>query len=325
MSKLIKILSIDGGGIRGIIPAMLLAEIEKRTNKRIVELFDLIAGTSTGGILALGLNKPCPDPNSQGKPEFTAERLIDLYEQEGSKIFPLWLHKGMWTNIGRLFHAKYPLKNFEQILHTYFNEARLSESLKNVLITSYDIEYRRPHIFLSREAKNDPNLDFLMKKVARATAAAPTYFEPLKLERSDSVRDYYALVDGGVFANNPTLYAYTEAKRIYKDTNDFLVVSLGTGELAPRMPYEEARKWGWASWARPILNVVFDGISDAVHSQLQYLIPEDRYYRFQTELGVLGDEMDNAHPDNIKELKILADKMIFKEQKLLDEVCQLLL
>jgi len=89
-----KVLSIDGGGIRGIIPAMVLAEIERRTGKRIVEMFDLVAGTSTGGILALGLTKPGQD----SKPEYSAKKLIDLYEIEGGKIFsiPVWhrVHSG---------------------------------------------------------------------------------------------------------------------------------------------------------------------------------------------------------------------------------------
>jgi patatin-like phospholipase/acyl hydrolase len=89
-----KVLSIDGGGIRGLIPAMVLAEIERRTGKRIAEMFDLVAGTSTGGILALGVTKPGQD----GKPEYSAKKLIDLYETEGGKIFsiPVWhrIHSG---------------------------------------------------------------------------------------------------------------------------------------------------------------------------------------------------------------------------------------
>lgn len=318
---MIKILAIDGGGIRGIIPAMLLAEIERRTNKRIVELFDLIAGTSTGGILALGLNKP--DSNS-GKPQYTASKLVDLYEQEGGNIFPIWLYDSFWGKAGATSHPKYPFQGVERALHTYFGDVRLSESLKDVLITSYDLERRRPHIFLSRQTKNGSHENFLMKEVGRATSAAPTYFEPLKLNKSGS-SDYYALVDGGVFANNPALYAYAEAKRTYKDANDFLIVSLGTGELAPRMPYDKAKTWGLVEWAQPILSVVFDGVSDAVHSQLQQLISEDRYYRFQTTLTGMGDAMDNASKDNITALKNLADIMISDKERLLDEVCKLLL
>src|SRR5215210_4815135 len=103
-----KVLSIDGGGIRGIIPAMVLAEIEARTGKRSAEMFDLVAGTSTGGILALGLTKPGQD----GKPEYSAKKLIDLYETEGRKIFsiPVW-HRV--HSVGGLAEEKYPATGIE--------------------------------------------------------------------------------------------------------------------------------------------------------------------------------------------------------------------
>ena len=319
---MIKVLSIDGGGIRGIIPAVFLAEIERRTKRATVELFDLVAGTSTGGILALGLNKP--DLNSKGKPEYSAQTLVDLYEKEGSKIFRPDLLEGMWTTAGATLHPKYPYQGLEEILNTYFGTTLLSESLKDVLITSYDLERRRPHIFLSSEAKKEAGKDIPMKLVGRATSAAPTYFEPLKLNKPGST-NYYALVDGGVYANNPSLYAYAEVKRAWRDVNDCLLISLGTGELSLRMPYEEARTWGLAKWAQPILDVAFDGVSDAVHSQLQQLMPEDKYYRIQAKLLGVDERMDNARGNNITALKILADNVISDNDKLIEKLCELLL
>jgi len=163
-----------------------------------------------------------------------------------------------------------------------------------------------------------------MKLVGRATSAAPTYFEPLKLNKPNS-SDYYALVDGGVYANNPSLYAYAEAKRVHKEVNDFLLISLGTGELSLRMPYEEARTWGLAKWAQPILDVVFDGVSDAVHFQLQQLVPENKYYRIQSKLMGVDERMDNAKLDNIVALKVLADNVIQENDQLISKLCELLL
>ncbi|MEA5536169.1 patatin-like phospholipase family protein [Crocosphaera sp. XPORK-15E] len=320
--SMIKILSIDGGGIRGILPAMLLAEIENRTNKKTVELFDLIAGTSTGGILALGLNKP--DLTFKGKPKYSAQELVDLYEKEGTKIFRPDLLEGFWTDAGGTFHPKYPFEGLEQVLDTYFGDTRLSESLKDVLITSYDLERRRPQIFLSSQAKQKISEDFPMKLVGRATSAAPTYFEPLKLNKPNS-SDYYALVDGGVYANNPAMYAYVEAKRVYKNVNDdFVFVSLGTGEISKRIPYENARTWGLANWAQPILDVVFDGVDDAVNYQLQQLIPYDKYYRVQPILINVDERMDNAKPDNVFSLKLLADNLIHTHSQTIDRLCKLL-
>jgi uncharacterized protein len=106
-----KVLSIDGGGIKGIIPAMILAEIERRAEKRIAEVFDLVAGTSTGGILALGLTKPGQD----GGPEYSAKKLIDLYETEGGKIFD----RSVWHRLHSVgcLAEKYPPKGIDEVTH----------------------------------------------------------------------------------------------------------------------------------------------------------------------------------------------------------------
>lgn len=306
MSKLIKVLSIDGGGIRGIIPAMILAEIEQITSKPIAELFHLIAGTSTGGILALGLTKP----NRAGKPEHSAANLVRMYEKEKNRIFP----QSSFTKIRNLQDEKYPSDGIERVLQEYFGETMLGEALTDILIPSYDIELRRPYFFKRTKAINTPDChDFPMKKVARATSAAPTYFEPLKLEIND-LTDYYALIDGGVFANNPAMCAYVQAKINYPDANDFLIVSIGTGELTTILPYEKVKDWGLLQWAQPIINVTFDGVSDTVHYQLKHLLPpvgnQRRYYRFQTRLNERGDHMDDASEGNIRALKVQAESII---------------
>ncbi|OKH21069.1 patatin [Hydrococcus rivularis NIES-593] len=265
MSNLLKILSIDGGGIRGIISAIILAEIEKLTQKPISELFALIVGTSTGGILALGLTVP----NAEGKPRYSAEDLIALYENEGGRIFS----RSLWHKIraaGNLLEEKYPSDGIKGVLAEYFGETRLKEALTEVLITSYEIEQRIPFFFKSTSAKDSlktASRDFFMKQVARATSAAPTYFEPIRIETDDLAKSY-ALIDGGVFANNPTMCALVEAKTTFPDVNDFLVVSLGTGELIRPILYEQAREWGKAEWGQPLLSVVFSGINKTVDYQL---------------------------------------------------------
>lgn len=316
----LKVLSIDGGGIRGIIPAMVLTEIEKRTQKPISELFDLIAGTSTGGILALGLTKP----NAQGKPQYSAKDLISLYETEGEQIFS----RSVWHKIhsgASLVGEKYPTDGIEKVLDKYFGRARLKEALTEVLIPSYELERRLPFFFKSRDAKLNRSYDFPMKQVARATAAAPTYFEPFKLEIDAS--DYYALIDGGVYANNPTLCGFVEAKSAHPDADDFLVVSLGTGEQTRRMLYDEVKGWGLAKWAQPILNVVFDGVSDVVDYQMKELLTpakdgSKRYYRFQTKLDKGSEYLDDASSTNIRILKLLAEDMIRYNNDTLKTLCE---
>ena len=321
--KPVKILSIDGGGIRGVIPAMVLAQIESLTGKPVSELFDLIAGTSTGGVLALALAKP----GRTGSPYYSAGEMVLLYEREGRRIF----HQpalAKLLSIGNLVEEKYPSEGIEDVLEEYFGETRLKDALNDVLITSYETERRLPFFFKSRNARTREGHDYPMKAVARATSAAPTYFEPLKLD-ADDLRDYYSLIDGGVYANNPSLCGYVEAKTLYPGREDVVFVSLGTGELTRPLRYDDARDWGLAGWAKHILNVVLDGVSSTVDYQLRQLLPAHpdgvrRYWRFQVRLNEDNEAMDDARQENIRSLKLLAEGLIRDRSDDLKSLCEAL-
>jgi patatin-like phospholipase/acyl hydrolase len=307
-----RILSIDGGGIRGIIPATILSQIEKRTRKSISSLFDLIAGTSTGGILGLALCRP----DANGKPKYTAEALIDLYAQRGREIFSRSFWRGV-SSVGGLAEEKYSHRPIEKIFDDYFETDRLGKALTSILVSSYDIENRKPFFFKSWR-KETRSVE--MRSVARATSAAPTYFEPARVKIRGRT---LALVDGGVFANNPAVCAYAEARRLFPAEASFLVVSLGTGELTRPIPYEDAKKWGLAEWALPILSVVFDGVSDAVDYQLNHILGK-AFYRFQTDLVIASDDMDNASKANIEALKTEANRILAQRNGDLERLSNLL-
>jgi patatin-like phospholipase/acyl hydrolase len=298
---------------------MVLAEIERRTGKRTAEVFDLVAGTSTGGILALGLTKPGQD----GGPEYSARKLIELYETEGGRIFD----RSVWHRIhsvGGLAEEKYPATGIEEVALEYFGNVRLAQAHKEVLVTAYEIEERGPWFFKRRHAL-DPKEGFnpFMREVVRATSAAPTYFEPLQLKVGSLGNR--AFIDGGVHSNNPAMCAYVEARKIHPGENDFLVLSLGTGEPTRKMPYEEVQGWGLALWAQPILNVVFDGVADTVDYQLRELLLSEgddrRYYRFQTVLDTGKDDLDDASATNIQALKMKANQIISKNDATLEALC----
>jgi patatin-like phospholipase/acyl hydrolase len=313
MSEL-KVLSIDGGGIRGIIPATVLAELERRAGKPVAELFDLFAGTSTGGILALALTKP----DQAGRPAWSAESLIELYEREGPKIFS----RSVWQRIRSaegLLDEKYPPAGLERSFDKYFGATRLKEALRDVIVTAYDIEHRTTFFFKSSKARAGDEHDYAMREAALATSAAPTYFQPVRLERGAGEQDL-ALVDGGVFANNPAMSAFAEARREGAHP-EVLMLSLGTGQLTRKLHYENAKDWGLLEWAKPILDVVFDGVSDAVDYQLRQILGPDRYYRLQTELDLAKDDMDNASGENLQRLKEEAAGLIRANEDQLDEIC----
>jgi patatin-like phospholipase/acyl hydrolase len=306
-----RILSIDGGGIRGLIPAVVLDRIEQRVGRPIAECFDLVSGTSTGGILAVGLTRAGED----GRALWTAAELIELYETQGPEIFDRTVFQAISSGFG-IEDEKYPRTNLEAALEHYLGDARLRDALTEVLIAAYETEQRFPFFFKRRRAREDPAYDFPIAKVAYATSAAPTYFEPLKLETRDTI-DYFSLVDGGVYANNPAMCAYAEAKR-YEPERPVMMVSLGTGQLTRSLAYDHVKDWGLREWIwphTPILNVMFDGVSDTVDYQLTQLLDEDLYYRFQPTLDLAKDDMDDASPENLRALKLQATRMLAEREQ----------
>jgi patatin-like phospholipase/acyl hydrolase len=134
-----KILSIDGGGIRGLIPALVLAEIETRTGKAVADCFDLIAGTSTGGILALGIARD----DGSGRPRYAAKDLAGIYQTRGKEIFSRSLWKGA-VSLGGLADELYSHKGLDAVLDEYFGNEPLGAALTHTLIPSYDIQNRQP-------------------------------------------------------------------------------------------------------------------------------------------------------------------------------------
>lgn len=291
------VLSIDGGGIRGVIPAIVLAELEKRLNKPVATMFDLICGTSTGGILALGLVKD----NGAGEPQYTANDLAKIYQDKGRDIFQRSFWQGM-SSVGSLMDEKYSAKGLESVLKDYFENEPLGAALKNVMVTTYDIQNREP-MFLKSWHPKHKSLE--MRLAGRATSAAPTYFEPALTPVAGSVK---ALIDGGVFINNPAVSAYVEALRLFPGEEVF-VLSLGTGELVRPIAFNEAKDWGKAGWMLPVLDCMFDGVSDAANYQLNLLL-DSNYMRLQTDLSLASDDMDNASAGNIALLAQEAKKLL---------------
>ncbi|BAZ54035.1 patatin [Nostoc sp. NIES-4103] len=341
-----KILSIDGGGIRGIIPAIILAEIEKRTKKPIFSLFDLITGTSTGGILALGLTKPRLTSDlseNLSVAEYTAEDLLQIYLEYGAEIFYEPFFEKILGQIEDIFiQPKYSSEGREEILKKYFGDSPLENNLKEVFVTSYDIELRIPVFFTNKVEKQEIESKrfrklcsaFTVTDAALATSATPTYFAPHRVSTSHNPNGYYTLVDGGLVANNPANLAIVEAQISRQEnhqlfnTEDVLVVSLGTGSLTTNYPYKEVKNWGLLQWARPLLNIVFDGGSEVIAGELERLFEhkgnQNSYYRFQTFLTSELEEIDNTKPENIRKLQAIANRLITERSQQIDELCSIL-
>lgn len=310
------ILSIDGGGIRGIIPGTVLVALEKKLQQikqnpslRLADVFDLIAGTSTGGILTcLYL---CPNGQNPARPLFSAEDAVKLYLENGDNIFDVSILKSI-ASAGGLADEKYSADALEKILNSYLHDLKLSQLLKPCLITAYDLTRRKAHFFNQQDTDggSDLSADFYVRDVARATSAAPTYFEPANITAFD--RSVYPLVDGGTFANNPAMCACVEAFGYNASLKvpDLKVLSLGTGTVDKPYHYTEAKSWGKLGWVGPVLDIMFSGVSDTVDYQLKMLfnsagVPA-QYLRLQVDLEKhpeVDSAMDNASEKNMRALE----------------------
>jgi predicted acylesterase/phospholipase RssA len=219
-----------------------------------------------------------------------------------------------------LLEQKYESAGLEKLLERYCGESTLAQSLTDVLVPAYEVAGRRLFFFDSAAARLDSSLDFPARVAARATSAAPTYFDPPAVMDGESE---LVFVDGGVYANNPAMCAFAQAQAAGSGS-DLLLVSLGTGQQTRPLPSEQVRHWGLAEWARPILHVVLDGASMVIDQQLAMMLGTDRYWRFQTVLTEASDDLDDARPENVALLKRHATTLIDERSADLDRLVEAL-
>ncbi len=308
-----RLLSLDGGGIRGIITACLLREIEERCQQPIASLFDLIVGTSTGGILALGLVAP----NERGDPRWSADHLRNLFLKAREEFFV-----GLGRKfLGGVWHERYSSQVLYETLARYGLDCRLSDAVADVLVTSYSLSDRELVLFTSMDARAHDTCDYLLRDVGRATTAAPTFFEPFLLNREGSHPKL--LVDGGLSANNPAMCGVAEMLRWTGEAPGF-VVSIGTGRPNRSFDGQGTEHWGLAQWARPIVHLVQDGSGDAVHRQLSVFLSSNSYFRLQADLVSGSEHLDDTSSANLEHLIDDAERFIHQNDERIDQLCELL-
>ena len=278
-----QILSLDGGGIKGLFSAAVLAKIEDDLGVNVADHFDLITGTSTGGIIALGL--------SAG---LRPREIVQFYVRHGKEIFrqSRWLTPLCW-----LWRRKYPQQPLRDALQDCFGDKRLADSKKRVVIPSYNLDkdevylFKTPHhVRLTRDWKEP------MWKVALATSAAPTFFP------SCHDVDHIRLIDGGVWANNPTMVGIVEAVSMLDvPLKSISVLSLGTTNSVADKPSSLDRGGLW-QWRQTAIDVAMRGQSHGVHGQAQHLLSMERAIR-----------LDPAVPDRLFALDKLSEQRLLGE------------
>lgn len=293
MAKKFRILSIDGGGLRGIVPLLILKEIENQTGKKIFELFDLITGTSTGGIIACGLVATTDGVT----PSITVDKLIDLYTTKGEVIFPY--KKNIFQKIGSgfnsLFNPKFSADGLDGLLTDYFADLKLSNCLKPIIVTSYDIKNNEVVMFKSRLSE-EIGWNAKLKDVCRSTSAAPTYLPSYPLAFSGKGR---VLIDGGVYINNPALAAIADALKSGQKLSNIEVLSLGTGTHPADLGMKNTPSWGVVNWAQPISNIMMQATSNATVYECDQLLK--KHLRIQIEIeDPKKTDMSDSRPETTK-------------------------
>jgi len=303
MARVVKVLSIDGGGVRGIVPAMLAAELEQRTGRHVADLFDLLAGTSTGGVLALALARPGPG----GRAESAAE-LIRLGRHQGRHTLSCPLLQGLYPAAARDGRGD-AARAAELFLADRFGSTRLGEAVTDVLVTAYDVDRRRPFLFSSKDARSRPGSDFRMRDVARAATATRGHVAPVRVRAGERAA-WLRLADGAVFANDPAAWALDEATRAHPgEQGGVLLVSLGTGRRREPMPGVP----GGRAALEPRRLLPYAGREEL------------RFYRLQTGLEHGDEAMDDPRPEHVHELALRAETTIDEHDEVLDRICAELL
>ncbi len=311
----IRILCLDGGGVRGIIPARILQAFEEKTGKPVHELFDIIVGTSTGGILGLALTMPNPEQTDRAM--YKAEELVKFYLEQSSRIF----QKSVWRTISSgfgIWGAKYDRRHLDEVLEEFFQDSRLAQALCPVGVLSYSLEKQAPRLWSSYVAQQAPCKNQYMRDAAAVTSAAPTYFLP-KTITSHKGEETLSEVDGGIYANNPAIASLIAAAKLYPNflRKDLVVVSLGTGKRGSK------RKYGFRglSGISRLISAMMDATGTFVDEALAAILPNN-YYELEVTLPKALMPMDNGRKKHLQELIKHAEQLLATDQAKLDELLQ---
>ncbi|MCL1472722.1 CBASS cGAMP-activated phospholipase [Argonema antarcticum] len=316
-----RILSLDGGGIRGVMEAVILAEVEQLIDRPLNQYFHLIAGTSTGSILAAAI--------ATGR---RSQEIIELYRQKGKNIFP---YTSRWS-LQRLplilqygpSAPKFSDQGLINVLKEQFGSTQLSDidTSPRLLIIAYDTIDRETIVFKSWQ-RYKPWANSPLWEVCVSSSSAPTYFPAHLMKTQDK---NYSLIDGGVGANNPSSCAIAEAIRLDNPIQEISLLSIGTGNSSNSIPFEQVQGWGMGQWIWEgrLIQVLSDAsgdVNDYITRQVMSSPeledrPSSRYLRLQPTIK--NELIDDATDNNINRLIDLAQTYIRENQEILANFVQ---
>jgi len=288
--KQFKVLSINGGGMRGVIATHYLAQIEEITGKPIHQLFDLIIGTSTGGILACGV----------GANIRSIKEIQTLYRTEGRNIFK--------KNILSLITSKYQIKGLRDTMNKYFESFKMRDCLTKVIVTARDVLGNENMIIKSYGHYED----MYIKDAVSATSAAPRYFPPYPIDYNNK---RYITWDGGVYANNPSLIAQAEANKLGYSDDEILMVTIGTGKSKSKQ--NDITNPNLLKLIDILIPQMLDSQTELVEYVNQLSIKN--YYNFNLEIPKEIADMDKY--EFVPQWEELAKKQVKLDNSRIEELC----
>lgn len=297
--KPVVILSVDGGGVRGMVPVTMIMKMEEQVGP-ITEVVDLFAGTSAGSIVVGFLTIP----NQQGKQKFTAAEGIKLSENAIKNVFQKTTFRTLRT-LGGLAGSKYSAKPLEKFLAQYLGDMKLSDTVKPVLITSVDLKTKEFFNFSTRVAKEWPSMFNLPTRLAiRASTAAPTYFKPLEITLASGAK--VTLTDGGLAAMSPELLALAEARALYPNRK-YIMISLSTGRYQgkERIAAKGIFAGSLPKMLKPLIDTTLETqlkLSNML-MELEQKKGDVEYYRIDVAVDKAGSSLDNVSAKNIQYLQ----------------------
>lgn len=314
-----RILSIDGGGIKGIVPAVVLLHLEKllkqlskNQNSRIHDYFDLFSGASTGAIIIAGLLSP--DKNN--RPKYSPEEILDLYLENGHIIFNSSFFQEI-KSVSGIVNVKYDPEGLESVFEKYFGKSELKSLLKPSLIPVYDLSRGKNYFFRQQKALTSPRHNFYVKDLLRGATSALSYFPPAQISTVND-REHRCFIDGGVFANNPALSAYAEFR--YHNSNlhakDTMMLSLGTGRKTTNLDCEVTANWGAAEWLYQGSYLTSNAVASASDYQLNAVYDnKPNYLRLDASFDdEQSSSMDNTDKEYLDYLISLGESIVKDKQ-----------
>jgi|GEM_PF-1700728 len=328
----VRILAIDGGGVRGLIPATVIAQLEKDLGLSITKVFDVFVGNSAGGMLALLITKPGTDPKT---PEFTGTQIVEKIKEISAKIFggvqktTLDKAKATVKKAKNLLTtgAQYDPEVLEKVAAEICGNITLSQAVKPTFIATFDLNSETTQILSTPLAIRSKLFDFKIADIARATSAAPFYFPVHPLEFTNNEKGTglkMQLIDGGVGSNNPTLIGLMDVSKEYCTVPTYEVLSLGTGTTKHHFEKKDMRRKGSPFM---MLSPTIDGFMSAQSQNADEATKEflnvlnsfnegqeNNYTRLQVTLQKEDKKLDDVREQTTENLTRKAQEIIGSSQ-----------